>query len=71
MLLLDAVSDEKWGAGLYKALNPGAMLLAKWLPVFFVPSLVLLPLASGLGDAFEVRFSLSLLSPIVYVIVLL
>jgi len=71
MLLLDAVSDEKWGAGLYKALNPGAMLLAKWLPVFFVPSLVLLPLASGLGDAFEVRFTLSLLSPIVYVIVLL
>jgi hypothetical protein len=30
------------------------MLLAKWLPVFFVPSLITLPLASGLGNAWEV-----------------
>ena len=49
--------DEKkrMGEGLYLALNPGATLLAKWLPVFFVPSLITLPLASGLGNAREVR----------------
>lgn len=29
-------------------------MLAKWLPVFFVPGLITLPLASGLGDAYEV-----------------
>jgi hypothetical protein len=48
--------DEKkrMGEGLYLALNPGATLLAKWLPVFFVPSLITLPLASGLGNAREV-----------------
>ena len=42
------------GERLYRTLNPGAMLLAKWLPVFFVPSLITLPLASGLGNAWEV-----------------
>ena len=36
---------------LYQQLQPGAALLAKWLPVFFVPSLVTLPLADGLGSA--------------------
>lgn len=35
---------------LYHQLQPGAVLLAKWLPVFFVPSLVTLPLADGLGS---------------------
>jgi len=39
---------------MYQVLNPGATLLAKWLPVFFVPSLITLPLASGLGNAWEV-----------------
>ncbi|KAL7547725.1 hypothetical protein ACHAWF_011009, partial [Thalassiosira exigua] len=52
MLLLDAFGGR--GEGLYRALNPGATALAKWLPVFFVPSLIALPLASGLGDAREV-----------------
>jgi hypothetical protein len=53
----DDHDDEKkrMGEGLYLALNPGATLLAKWLPVFFVPSLITLPLASGLGNAREVR----------------
>jgi len=41
------------GDGLYKLLSPGAALLAKWLPVFFVPSLVTLPLADSLGSAGE------------------
>lgn len=44
------------GPELYNLLAPGAALLAKWLPVFFVPSLVTLPLADGLGTAMEVKF---------------
>jgi putative effector of murein hydrolase LrgA (UPF0299 family) len=44
-----------FGESMFKALSPGAALLAKWLPVFFVPSLVTLPLADGLGSASEVR----------------
>lgn len=55
MLALDAANEARWGERVYAALNPGATLLAKWLPVFFVPSLITLPLASGLGDALEVR----------------
>ena len=35
-------------------MDPGAALLAKWLPVFFVPSLVALPLADGVGGPAEV-----------------
>ena len=38
---------------LYDTLQPGADLLAKWLPVFFVPSLITLPLADSLGTAAE------------------
>ncbi|MGK3742922.1 MAG: hypothetical protein ACI90V_009778 [Bacillariaceae sp.] len=43
---------------LHRILSPGAGLLAKWLPVFFVPSLVTLPLVGGvesLGGSTEVR----------------
>jgi len=42
------------GASLYELLSPGAALFAKWLPVFFVPSLVTLPLADSLGSVEEV-----------------
>ena len=45
--------NEKWGDGMYQVLNPGATLMAKWPPIFFVPSLITLPLASGLGDVWE------------------
>jgi len=54
MILLNMI-DGEWGENVYQTLNPGAALLAKWLPVFFVPSLITLPLASGLGSALEVR----------------
>mmetsp|Transcript_3695 Transcript_3695/g.8196 ORF Transcript_3695/g.8196 Transcript_3695/m.8196 type:complete len:529 (-) Transcript_3695:109-1695(-) len=54
MLLLNVASGGTLGENLFKFLNPGAVLLAKWLPVFFVPSLITLPLASGLGNAWEV-----------------
>jgi len=54
MLLLNTISNEKLGESIYQTLNPGAILLTKWLPVFFVPSLITLPLAGGLGNAMEV-----------------
>lgn len=42
------------GSQLYDQFAPGAKVLAKWLPVFFVPSLILLPLAEGAGSPVEV-----------------
>ena len=44
----------QWGDSLYGVLSPGAAVLAKWLPVFFVPSLVTLPLAPSFGSGMEV-----------------
>ncbi len=38
---------------IYDKLTPGAALLAKWLPVFFVPSLITLPLADSIGTSAE------------------
>ena len=46
--------NESLGDGLYNLLSPGAAVLAKWLAVFFVPSLVTLPLAQSLGSSLEV-----------------
>lgn len=37
----------------YDALTPGALLLSKWLPVFFVPALVMLPLSPSVGSSVE------------------
>jgi putative effector of murein hydrolase len=34
------------GERVYQVLNPGANLLATWLPVFFIPSLITLPLSA-------------------------
>jgi hypothetical protein len=45
---------------LYQLLSPRTSLLAKWLPVFFVPSLVTLPLVGRIGNPIEVRRSRSL-----------
>ena len=42
------------GEKFYNTLSSGAAVLAKWLPVFFVPSLVTLPLAPSMGSAAEV-----------------
>ena len=54
LLLLHSCKKE-WGDYWHGLLNPGATLLAKWLPVFFVPSLVTLPLAPSLGSTQEVK----------------
>ena len=43
-----------FGGSLHALLSPGAAVLAKWLPVFFVPSLITLPLSGGIGSSTEV-----------------
>jgi putative effector of murein hydrolase LrgA (UPF0299 family) len=55
-VLLASMLTLPFGGRIYDALSPGSTLLAKWLAVMFVPSLVTLPLADGLGSAAEVRF---------------
>lgn len=42
-----AGNSSGMGEQLYQLLNPGVNLLATWLPVFFVPSLITLPLKSN------------------------
>jgi putative effector of murein hydrolase len=42
------------GDAAFYALAPGSGLLAKWLPVFFVPGLAMLPLAPSMGSSIEV-----------------
>jgi len=53
-LLVKTGSGGGVGPVLYQFLAPGAAVLARWLPVFFVPSLVMLPLSAGLGSSIEV-----------------
>jgi putative effector of murein hydrolase LrgA (UPF0299 family) len=43
-----------YGDKLYDKFAPGAEVLAKWLPLFFVPSLIALPLSGGIGSEKEV-----------------
>lgn len=52
LLGINAIKTE-WGDSIYNILAPGAAVLAKWLPVFFVPSLVTLPLAQSFGNGVE------------------
>jgi hypothetical protein len=42
------------GNSIYEYLTPGTTLLTKWLPVFFVPGLAMLPLAPSVGSGLEV-----------------
>jgi hypothetical protein len=44
------------GETLYQVLQPGSQLMAKWMQVFLLPNLVILPLAPGLGSTTEVCF---------------
>ena len=53
MIALTSIKKE-WGEAIYNNLNPGATLFAKWLPVFFVPALITLPLAGSLGNSLEI-----------------
>jgi hypothetical protein len=54
MLSAEAVSPGL-GDSIFASLSPGSALLAKWLPVFFVPGLAMLPLAPSVGSGIEVR----------------
>ena len=48
------VLPERLSESVFALLEPGALLIgAKWLPVFFVPSLVTLPLTDPLGSTAE------------------
>ena len=53
LLGTEAVSP-KAAQSIFDGLTPGANLLAKWLPMFFVPALTLLPLSPPIGSATEV-----------------
>ena len=53
LLLTEKVNADAADA-VFSALSPGSALLAKWLPVFFVPGLAMLPLAPPIGDGMEV-----------------
>lgn len=51
LLSLLLALPKSMSTSLLNLLQPGANLLAQWLPVFFVPSLVTLPLASGVASS--------------------
>jgi len=53
-LLATEAANPDLANTIFGALSPGSALLAKWLPVFFVPGLAMLPLAPPVGDATEV-----------------
>jgi len=42
------------GDSIFEYLTPGTALLTKWLPVFFVPGLAMLPLAPSVGSGLEI-----------------
>jgi hypothetical protein len=56
-VFLLAADLAKGGLGndIFAFLSPGSALLAKWLPVFFVPGLAMLPRAPSLGSGLDVR----------------
>lgn len=43
-----------FGNSIFEYLTPGTTLLTKWLPVFFVPGLAMLPLAPSVGSGLEI-----------------
>ena len=53
LLLLDRVHPGA-GQAVYTALVPATTFLTKYLPVFFVPGLAMLPLAPSVGSSTEV-----------------
>jgi len=52
LILLNFINSDL-GDNVYNLLSPGASVVTKWLPVFFVPSLVTLPLAQSFGSTTE------------------
>uniref|UniRef100_A0A7S0CB64 Plastidal glycolate/glycerate translocator 1, chloroplastic n=1 Tax=Proboscia inermis TaxID=420281 RepID=A0A7S0CB64_9STRA len=56
---LDSVGLSSLAESISTVLTPGSNWLAKWLPVFFVPGLAMLPLAPSVGNFKEVIKALS------------
>jgi len=54
LCLLDAIGASSLSTAVFEALTPGAAILAKWLPVFFVPGLALLPLSKSIPGTVDV-----------------
>ena len=54
LLMSNIQSLQRANHHLVSFLQPGAALLAKWLPVFFVPSLITLPLTGSIGSPLEI-----------------
>jgi uncharacterized BrkB/YihY/UPF0761 family membrane protein len=54
ILLTTMLVSGSAGQSVYELLTPATQLLTKWLPVFFVPGLVMLPLAPSVGSGIEV-----------------
>lgn len=53
-MLLAQIIKPGLGDSIFKSLLPGSLLLAKGLPIFFVPGLAMLPLAPSMGSIFEI-----------------
>lgn len=53
LVIADAVIPG-FGNSIFEYLTPGTTLLTKWLAVFFVPGLAMLPLAPSVGSGLEV-----------------
>ena len=54
LCLTDALVSPSVASNIYTFLTPGAALLAKWFPIFFIPGLVLLPLSPPIGGTADV-----------------
>ena len=54
-MILAQIVSPGLGDAICNALSPGSGLLAKWMGVFFVPGLTMLPLAPSVGSPLEVR----------------
>ena len=62
MMLLMNVVVKGSGDAVFQYLSPGSGLLARWIAVFFVPGVAMLPNAPSMGNAVEVSklFSVAL-----------
>ena len=59
LMLISNVIVPGSADSVFNMLSPGAGWLAKWLPVMFVPGLVMLPIAPSVGSSVEVsRFEM-------------
>jgi hypothetical protein len=54
LMILAEIVKPGVGDSVFNYLSPGAGLLARWIAVFFVPGLAMLPNAPSMGSALEV-----------------